>query len=240
MNGLAVPYRDLTIIPIGDQSLVVACDSIGAIGEKPYDALFATYEAVGAAAVRVPILEVLACSAEVICVADTLSVEMEPAGRRIIAAIQKELELAGIAESALNGSTEDNFPTSMTAVGVSVVGIAQTNALKLRSVEKGARAVLAGAPLLGQEVLDYPDKLVSYQTVKSLASDRQVFEIVPVGSKGILYEANLLAVGSGLSFVPNEAAIEWEKSAGPASCVIAAVSTEWVLQGNLVEIGSFA
>lgn len=90
-------YRDLSILRLlGDISLVVACDSNASNGEKPNDTHQNSYEETAVSALKVPLMEVLATGAAPIVIADNLCVEMEPSGRRIIAAMQEELRGCGL------------------------------------------------------------------------------------------------------------------------------------------------
>jgi hypothetical protein len=60
-----------------------------------------------------------------------------------------------------------------------------------------------------------------YKNLSRLMSCDDVMEIVPVGSKGILYETRLLAELNGCSFAPEERGVDLLVSAGPATCMIA-------------------
>ena len=60
--------------------------------------------------------------------------------------------------------------------------------------------------------------------VNALLELHFVHEIIPVGSKGILKEAGIIAADSGLRFLPKkEATIDMSKSAGPATVVLCAI-----------------
>jgi hypothetical protein len=60
-----------------------------------------------------------------------------------------------------------------------------------------------------------------YEDLARLLSCSGSVEIVPVGSKGILFEADLLAGLHGLSFEPDAGGVDLSASAGPATCLIA-------------------
>jgi selenophosphate synthetase-related protein len=224
MNCKIYRRRDLTIVELDGKKLVIACDSCGGVGEKNGDALWASLFTVGAYAARVPLMEVICAGAKVISVTNAVCCEMDPTGAKIIEGVKNEMKKAGAPEAALNGSTEENFPTVSTAVGVTVIGSAD----KLRFAEcvPGDRIVLIGEPLFGAEI----SKSIptDYNDVYRLLKNPDVKEIAPVGSKGVLYEAELLAELNGLRFSPynskNNSKIDMKKSAGPATCFIAAVS----------------
>ena len=100
-------YRDLSILRLlGEVSLVVACDSNASNGEKPNDTHRNTYDETAVSALKVPTMEVLATGATPIVIADNLCVEMEPSGRKIISAMQEELDRCGLLDSIqFTGST---------------------------------------------------------------------------------------------------------------------------------------
>lgn len=218
--------RDLTIVGIDNgKTIVIACDSCGSIGNKEGDILKIPPFYTGKFTVRVGILEVMCAGAEIITVVDSVCNEMEPTGREIISGIKKELEKAGIQDVVLTGSTEENFKTFSTALGVTVIGIVDNNNLKLKKARAGDVVISIGIPKFGEEIDLNGDKdMVSYEDIKYLLSIDEVHEIIPVGSKGILYEAENAALNNGLKLCKEKnIAVEINKSAGPATCVIALI-----------------
>jgi len=218
--------RDLNIVPLqSEQYLVTAVDVSAAIGEKEHDVLKVPPEQTGKMAVRVGLLEVMASGAEIIAVHDVVGAEMEPTGRRVINGIQEELQLAGLGQIELNGSTEENMATAQTSVGVIVIGLVNHSQLKVNNVKKEAILFGYGEPRMGKELLEKPVLEVTYDKVIELVKRDDVFELVPVGSKGILYEANLLAQLNDCTFIEEaECSHSWlNKSAGPATSLLIAV-----------------
>lgn len=221
--------RDLTIVPLpNEQYLVTAVDISAAIGEKPCDALKVPPELTGKMAVRVALLEVMASGAKIIAVNDVVGAEMEPTGRRVIAGIQEELQLADLGHVELNGSTEENMETVQTSVGVTVIGLAESSQLKVNHIKKDALLLGYGEPRMGNELLEKPDLEVTYEIIKEFVTREDVLELVPVGSKGILYEASHLAQLNDCAFIEKaECNPSWlNKSAGPATTVLIAVNYE--------------
>lgn len=218
-------FRDLTLVTTGKNDvLVIACDSLGGIGQKSNDLVKTTAEVVGRYTVRVPLMEVLAAGAVPFIVVNTLSVEMEPSGKKILTGIQQELIEAGLDQTVLiTGSTEENIPTCQTALGVTVIGKAARNKLRLGKARAGDLVVCLGTPKVGEEVLDGTPS-ADIPLVLRLSQLPWVREILPVGSRGILYEARLLAKGacSSLNLKPDPA-LDMEKSAGPSTCVLVAI-----------------
>lgn len=222
----AKQIRDLSIIKIDEKkSIIIACDSCGSIGVKPMDELNVQPWIVGKFAARVPLMEVLCTGAEVISVMDSLCNEMEPTGNEIIRGIKAELAEAGVDSVIVNGSTEENFKTAMTAVGVTVTGIANVASLKVNNIRTEADIVCVGLPKVGGEItLPEDGDLIDYKTIKTLLALPDVYEIVPVGSKGIAYEVQALAENNGMSSeLFSYSFPDLYKSGGPATCAIMAI-----------------
>ncbi|WP_097026458.1 AIR synthase related protein [Clostridium peptidivorans] len=221
--------RDLTLISLDEsKTMVVACDSCGSIGMKEGDALKVPHYYVGKLTVRVPLMEVMCAGAEVVTITDAVCNEMEPTGSEIIRGIKEELKLAGIGDIALTGSTEENFKSISTGLGVTVIGIAENKNLKVNAISENCKIISLGIPKVGAEIgLDKDLDIVNYDDLKKLLSLDGVYEIVPVGSKGIHYEALQLAKNNNMKFVLNEEIkIDIHKTAGPSTVVIAAVKNE--------------
>lgn len=215
-------YRDLIIIYEKDIAYVISCDSLGAIGSKEHDMLKVDEEVVGKATIKVALSEALCVGAKPVVIADTLAVEMKPTGEKIIKAIEKELEENGLADVVLTGSTEENFPSSMTGVGITVVSRAKVSDLKMKKVEKGMHVSLLGYPLVGDEVLKNPENVLQLKDYVEISDSKKIVEAIPVGSKGIKYELSILEELSGLKIEKNiPPHIDTLKSGGPAtSCII--------------------
>lgn len=219
-------YRDVLIIHEGDVVYAVSCDSTGAIGEKENDVLKVDAEVVGRAAIKVALSELLCIGAWPIVISDTLSNEMNPTGIKIIDGIKKELMENKIYDVALTGSTEENFPSTMTGVGVTAIGRAAKEDLKVRKARAGMEVGLIGYPRVGQEVLRFNDILSLKDYVKIFRCS-EIVEAIPVGSRGIKYELDVLKFTSRLNLLreyDNE--IDDEKSGGPSTCCIVVYNRE--------------
>ena len=241
------PRRDVTLLSLERGSaLVIACDSCGGVGEKPGDAVQVPPEITGYYTCRVAALEVLSMGACILSVIDTLSVEWEPTGRRILAGIRKFLVEAGLAESiAVNGSTEENFAMTQTAMGITVIGQAPAGKLITAAAQPGDLLVAAGLPKVGHEIRHPLDpEVVSLDDFMTIRQQEGVHDMIPVGSKGIRYEGELLGALSGLQVRWREqpdqgggrmqirgdlsqgvtVTVDLSKSGGPATCVLAAMT----------------
>lgn len=210
--------RDLTIVPLEAQNIVIACDSCGAVGNKSGDVFKLPPRYAGKFAARVALTEVLCSGATPVTITNGVACEMQPTGAEIILGIQDELQNAGITDVLLTGSTEENFITSMTALAVTVIGVAKDSELKFEAAAPGDKLVLLGGPKVGAEV-DL-ESAGFYSDIRQLLSLTGVKEIVPVGSKGIAYEAETLAKISDATSVLYETSIDYYKSAGPVTCIL--------------------
>lgn len=221
--------RDLTLITLDEnKTMVVACDSCGSIGMKEGDTLKVPSFYVGKLIARGPILEVMCAGAEVITITDAVCNEMEPTGSEIIKGIKEELKLAGIADIVLTGSTEENFKSISTGLGITVIGIVENKNLRVNAIRENCKIISLGIPKVGAEIgLDEDLDIANYNDLRKLLSLDGVYEIVPVGSKGILYEVLQLAENNNMKFVLNEEVkVDIHKTAGPSSVIIAAVKDE--------------
>ena len=220
-------YRDLSITQLPNGYLVIACDSNGSIGEKDGDYFPCPTEVAGMCAARVPLMEILSFGAQVININNIVCCEMEPTGRRVLDGIKKELEKINVSIEAVNGSSEENMPTCMTAIGVTVVGY--TDELpKMNNVKSGDILVIVGKMKVGPEFFEGDEnEMATYEDIFYLRSLPYVKEIVPLGSKGVIHEATLLAEYNNLLFKPNESGIDLHRSAGPATALVAVVEKEY-------------
>ncbi|MGM0369468.1 MAG: AIR synthase related protein [Bacillota bacterium] len=212
--------RDISIISLNtDQFLVIACDSLGGIGQKSQDEIKVTNKLVGKLTTRVALLEVLASGADPITVINTLSVELNPTGEEIITGIKEELKKLDMS-NLLNGSSEENMATVQTGVGITVIGRVDRNRIKLFSSEPNDLVVSIGIPKVGKEVLEFQDEIVDLDLILKLLEVDYINEIIPVGSKGMLYEANLIADSNQLNLHLLDTNLNLEQSAGPATVIL--------------------
>ncbi|NLM53150.1 MAG: hypothetical protein GX197_10075 [Firmicutes bacterium] len=218
--------RDLTLVELDSENiLVIACDSLGAIGSKAADRVATSGKVVGRCTVRVPLLEIMAAGAVPLVIINTLSVEMDPTGKEILQGISQELEVSGLTDVTVTGSTEENMPTVQTGVGITVIGKASAATLRLGRARAGDIVYCVGKPKVGTEVLTGP--LPDVPLLEKLLQQAWVHEILPVGSKGVLDEARQLATTAGYDFhLAADPGLDVHKSAGPATSLLVAASTK--------------
>ncbi len=221
----AEQVRDLTVIHLNeDFLLVIAVDSDGAIGPKPGDVVRVDGKVAGRMAVRVPLMEILACGATPIAAFDSLAVEMNPTGKSIIEGIRQELISTGMPKTfPLSGSTEDNISTNQTGIGVTILGIVHKRDFRPGSSRPSDLLLCLGIPKSGpQDTVTVDDpSIATGADILKMRHIEGVHDILPIGSKGILYEAGELAKTAGLAAaIDPEERLDMKKSAGPSTCFI--------------------
>lgn len=207
--------------------MVVSCDSAGGIGPKPLDSVKVGAEVLGRFTARVALMEALSVGATPTCLTATLSVEREPTGVEIIKGIESELRFAWLsARTPILDSTEKNVTVSQTGVGVTVMGTVSPRSLKVGQCKRGDAVIAIGSPCTGIEVIlgEREGRIANSRDLRALVGKPYVHEIIPVGSQGIIKEAETIAQGSRLRFTPNENLnVDVGKSAGPSTVMLCAI-----------------
>lgn len=221
MNGNTA-FRDLTIIPFSkDKNMVIACDSSAGIGEKEADAVRVDPAITAAFCLRVPLLELYCFGAQPICIVDLIGNEYQPTGAKMITGIKAEMARAGLADLPLNGSTEENMTTLTSSVGITVIGESE-GGKPLPHIAETCDLLQLGTPYVGNEVVAHLDSIFSYDLVRRLRQEEGILDMLPVGSKGIRYEADqMMSAGYAIDFLTEE---DLEKSGGPATVILLAVT----------------
>lgn len=222
--------RDVLIKKLGNYFLIISCDSSGAIGPKNGDILKVNGEILGKHMVRSALMEVLSVRAKPICISCGLCVEPEPTGESIIRGIKEEMIKVGLNPNEdLVISTEKNFPTNQTGLGITAIGFASKKDLLIGKSKKNDLIISIGLPSVGKEVLENRDNIVEIEDILTLLSMDFIHGIIPVGSKGILYEANILAKESNLKLkFFNDIKLDIRKSAGPSTVVLVTLKEEYI------------
>jgi len=220
-------HRDVRLLGLDRRRIiVVSCDSAGGIGPKPLDRVRVDGRTVGRFTARVALMEALSVGAAPVCLASTLMVEPEPTGVEIIRGIREELRYARLdSRVVMTDSTEKNIPVRQTGVGVTVIGTATSRSLKIGRCRRGDAIVAVGLPHVGVEVIAGEKQRIVVDTrdVCNLLNLGFVREIIPVGSQGILHEAQTIAADSDLRFkLRRPLDIDVRKSAGPATVALCA------------------
>lgn len=222
---------DVTIlkVPTG-HSIVVGSTSSGGIGPKQMDEVKVAGRVLGKFLARVALMDVAATGAFPILLSVTLGVEKEPTGREILEGIRREASVLGLEPNqVLMENTEENFETVQTGAGLTVVGFANEEELRLGKTRPGDLLVAVGKPKVGDEVIPAEAKgeVADLKNVTWLSQKKFVHDIVPVGTFGIAYEARMMAHAVGRQLkLAEESRIDLEKSAGPATVVLVTMEQE--------------
>ena len=211
--------RDVLFLPLYDGTeLVVAADGSAAIGEKEADVVRVPYDVVAYFAARVALMEVLSVGAKPHAVVLQNFVHDE-AWETLCNGIRqtcRELHT----DIPIIGSSESNFPTLQSAVGITVVGTVQTVRKRVGITPPDAKFAVIGEPLVGDEVWKRKERVLPLSLFRELLRQTYIYEIVPIGSKGIYYELQQLLHDNGLSASSCSCALPLSASSGPATSVL--------------------
>jgi len=219
-------FRDVLVFALDrHRVMVVGCDSSGGIGPKPMDVVKVDGHILGKFTARVALMEVLSTGAKPICLVNTLCVEPKPTGLKILQGIREEAERAGLkSRLVITGASEKNVPVRQTGLGVTIIGVAKRSELRVGLSRKKNVVVSVGIPLVGSEVLSGERKGLVAETkdlLKLLDLDF-INEVIPVGSRGILHEAQTIAKESHLKLqLAQRLKVNVKKSGGPATVILA-------------------
>ncbi|MDW7667234.1 MAG: selenophosphate synthase [Bacillota bacterium] len=222
-------YRDVSVIDLeNDLKIFIACDSSGGIGLKEMDEFKVPPEITGFYTVNVITSELEALGVTPKVIVNNVCAEMNDTGKMIIEGINKYLNENYSDDSIkLTGSTEENFKTYQTSLGMVAIGYKKVKDFKFYNTKSQNELILVGKPKVGEEVLINQSENIDASTVRVLRSIKGVVDIVPVGSKGIKYESKNISKNRklNLKFYKNKK-INIEKSSGPATCCIATIDKD--------------
>jgi len=216
-------------IPTG-HAIVAGSTSSGAIGPKSLDQVKVKGVVLGKFLARVALMDVTATGAYPLLLSATLGVEKEPTGHEILEGIRNEATQLGLEPNqVIMENTEDNFATVQTGVGLTVIGFANEEQLRLGKTRPRDLLVAIGKPKVGDEVIpaEVKGEIADLRNVTLLSQKKFVHDIVPVGTFGIAYEARMMAFAVGRQLRLNEKTIvDLKKSAGPATVVLVSLDPE--------------
>lgn len=214
--------RDVEICLSGGLSIVVACDSSGGVGLKGHDEVRVPNGLVGRMAARVALFEIISVGALPVIMTAAITAEPVPTGTEIVDGIKELLQENGLSSIPVAVSTEKNFETCQTGIGVSVTGICKKSDLRIGGTKPGDSLYCLGSPLVGGELVgNFEQRIPSYQDIRNVIQIPGVHDVIPVGSRGISVESATLLGSTGLELIfDNNLSLDLEKSAGPSTCVI--------------------
>ena len=216
-------------VPTG-HAIVAGSTSSGAVGPKEMDKVKVDGRVLGKFLARVALMDVTATGAFPLILSVTLGVEKEPTGNAILEGIRHEARSIGLdPNQVLMENTEDNFETVQTGVGLTVVGFANEEELRIGKTCPGDLIVAIGKPKVGDEVIaaEARGEIADLKNVTQLSQRRYVHDIWPVGGFGIASEARMMAYGVGRQLKLLEVqGLDLNKSAGPATVILATIDKE--------------
>ena len=216
-------------VPTG-HAIVVGSTSSGAVGPKIMDKVKVDGRVLGKFLARVALMDVIATGAFPLLLSVTLGVEKEPTGNEILEGIRREARSLGLdPNQVLMENTEDNFETVQTGAGLTVVGFANEDELRIGKTSPGDIIVAVGKPKVGDEVIlaEAKGEIADLKNVTQLSQKKYVHDIAAVGTFGIADEARMMAFGVGRQLKLVEVqGLDLNKSAGPATVVLATVDRE--------------
>ncbi len=216
-------------VPTG-HAIVAGSTSSGAVGPKEMDKVKVDGRMLGKFLARVALMDVSATGAFPLLLSVTLGVEKEPTGNAIIEGIRGEARSIGLdPNQVIMENTEDNFETLQTGVGLTVVGFANEEELRIGKTCPGDLIVAIGKPKVGDEVIaaEARGEIADLKNVTQLSQRKYVHDIWPVGGFGIASEAKMMAYGVGRQLKTFEVqGLDLNKSAGPATVVLATIDRD--------------
>ena len=213
-------------VPTG-HAIIVGSTSSGSVGPKTMDNVKVDGRLLGKFLARVALTDVIATGAFPVLLSVTLGVEKEPTGDDIVEGIKREARCIGLdPNQVVMENTEDNFETVQTGAGLTVIGFANEDELRLGRSVPGDLIVAIGKPKVGEEVISAEAKgeIAGLKSVAQLSQRKYVHDIAAVGTMGIADEARMMAYSVGRQMKPAEVnGLDVNKSAGPATVVLATV-----------------
>jgi len=215
-------HRDTALIELpGNINLAIACDSAGGIGDKERDVVKVSPYILGRFTSRVALMEIISINAEPVALSVCIASEPHPTGDLILDGIKSELKEINKENLPITISTEKNIHTVQTGLGVTCVGVYERENLLAGRVKRGNKIYVVGIPKVGNEVKLEDNDLFDLKTLIKLKNSKEVNEIIPVGSKGILGELENFSLNTLLNYrLFSSLTIDIKKSAGPCTCAI--------------------
>ena len=216
-------------MPTG-HAIVAGSTSSGAVGPKEFDKVKVDGQVLGKFLARVALMDVITTGAFPLLLSLTLGVEKQSTGATIAEGVSREAQSIGLdPQQVLLENTEDNFQTVQTGAGLTVVGLANENELRLGKTLPGDLIVAVGRPKVGEEVIaaEVRGEIADLRNVAQLSQCRYVHDISAVGGFGIASEAKMMAYGVGRQLkLWEKPGIDLSKSAGPATVILVTIDRE--------------
>lgn len=206
--------RDVLCVPLDEENeLVLATDCSGGIGLKQDDVVNVPYDVVAYYGARVAWMELMSIGATPKAFVLQNFVN-DDAWHALVAGVQQAMEELQLS-LPITGSSESNMPLMQSAVGFVAVGTVRKAEKRINVTPTGACWAVIGEPLVGEAVIQKKDRIIPLSLFRTLLQLDGVYEIIPVGSKGIWHEWKLVHGER-----PLRCSLPLHASAGPATCVL--------------------
>jgi hypothetical protein len=213
--------RDVTEIILNEHEvLVLASDNSGGIGLKDLDMVKTPYDVVAYYGFRVAVMECMAAGGAPISVVMHNFCGDGP-WNALVSGIEKGLHELGMTNVPITGSTESNFSLLQSALGMIVIGKKDRTIPEGTMVFDQLKFAVIGSPLVGEEVLNKESEVLPLSLFQYLCQLDDV-AILPVGSKGILYELEVMLGEKELLDVAIKCEVDLRKTSGPSTCILIA------------------
>ncbi|WP_297988053.1 ATPase [Anoxybacillus sp.] len=206
--------RDVLCVPLDEKTeLVFAADCSGGIGLKQHDVVQVPYDVVGYYGARVALMELMSIGAipKAFIMQNFAS---DDVWETLTAGIQQAMEELQLSLPIV-GSSESNMPLMQSAVGFVVAGTVTIDRKKIGVTPGDACWAVIGEPLVGEAVMKRKHRVLPLALFRELLQLDGVYEMIPIGSKGIHHEWKLVCGDR-----PIHCSLPLHASAGPATCVL--------------------
>jgi len=210
--------KDVAIMPLTNElELVISADNSAAIGNKKLDIVQVNDSITGYFTCRVAFLDLIRVGATPKAIV-LQNFTGDSAWDCYVQGIHQLLSETSSKTLPITGSTESNFQTVQSGLGLTMIGTRRTQQTWQQVLTGEESFAVFGKPLVGNEALEQPEHIVPVQLFEQLMKVEGVVDLVPVGSTGI--EAEWRQLTNRNDAVTSE--LDVKQSGGPATCFIVA------------------
>jgi hypothetical protein len=211
--------RDVLFLPLNsEEELVIAADCSGGIGLKEADKVKVPYETVSYYGARVALMELMSVGAVPVAFVLQNFVD-DRSWTHLLGGIERALDELCLS-IPITGSTESNISMLQSAVSFTAIGKVNIEKKRVGITPSDAKFAVLGEPLVGDEVIKRQERVLPLLLFRELLTLTGIYEIVPIGSKGIFQELQLLLKTNGLGYKEICCPLPLYDSSGPATSVL--------------------
>lgn len=209
---------DIAIVPLSEQfELVIASDNSGAIGMKQLDEVKVPNEVTSYYACRVAYMDLIRAKGEpkVIVMQNFTG---DSAWHEYKLGVNRFLKETKVQQLPITGSTESNFTTVQSGVGLTIIGTRPKSDRISPRLDESASFAVIGKPLVGNQAIEQAEHIAPISLYEKFVHMTEIIDVMPVGSKGILVEWQKLTGEKN----DLRSELNLTQSGGPATCFIIA------------------